>query len=105
MAGSLGHSGKAPVALDHNPGGGASLSAVVRSERGVRLVGFARTKTVGAAGPAELYPPLTDPAKFGICDQSIAQDHRGVKRMTCPMLGFKALTRLRQRSSASHAYT
>jgi transposase-like protein len=29
-------------------------------------------------------------AEFVICDQSIEQDHRGVKRITRPMLGFKA---------------
>ena len=29
-------------------------------------------------------------AEFVICDQSIEQDHRGVKRVTRPMLGFKS---------------
>jgi putative transposase len=29
-------------------------------------------------------------AKVVICDQSIEQDHRGVKGVTRPMLGFKA---------------
>ena len=28
--------------------------------------------------------------EFVICDQSIEQDHRGVKRVTRPMLGFKS---------------
>ena len=51
---------------------------------------FARTGTVGAAGPAQLHPTLTDQAKFVICDHTIEQDHRGVKRVTRPMLGFKA---------------
>ena len=32
----------------------------------------------------------TDHAKFVICDHTIEQDHRGVKRVTRPMLGFKA---------------
>src|SRR6185436_9909397 len=51
---------------------------------------FARTGTVGAAGPAQLHPTLPDHAKFVICDHTIEQDHRGVKRVTRPMLGFKA---------------
>src|SRR5256886_15680362 len=54
------------------------------------VVRFTGTETVGAAGPAELHPTLTDHAKFVICDHTIEQDHRGVKRITCPMLGFKA---------------
>jgi putative transposase len=48
------------------------------------------TETVGAAGPPELHPTLTDHAKFVICDHTIEQDHRGVKRVTRPMLGFKS---------------
>ena len=54
------------------------------------VVRFTGTETVGAAGPAELHPTLTDHAKFVICDHTIEQDHRGVKRVTRPMLGFKA---------------
>ncbi len=54
------------------------------------VVRFAETETVGAAGPAELHPTLTDHAKFVICDHTIEQDHRGVKRVTRPMLGFKS---------------
>jgi putative transposase len=54
------------------------------------VVRFARTGTVGAAGPAQLHPTLTDHAKFVICDHTIEQDHRAVKRVTRPMLGFKA---------------
>src|SRR5437016_14052543 len=54
------------------------------------IVRFARTEPVGAAGPAELHPTLTDHAKFVICDHTIEQDHRGVKRVTRPMLGFKS---------------
>ena len=54
------------------------------------VVRFTGTETVGAAGPAELHPTLTDHAKFVICDHTIEQDHRGVKRITRPMLGFKA---------------
>jgi putative transposase len=45
---------------------------------------------VGPARPAELDLTLTDQAKFVICNHTIEQDHRGVKRVTRPMLGFKA---------------
>jgi DDE domain len=61
------------------------MTSVIRS-----IVNFARAETIGTAGPAQLHPPLTDQAEFVICDQSIEQDHRGVKRITRPMLGFKA---------------
>src|SRR5437870_3737696 len=54
------------------------------------IVRFARTEPVGATRPAQLHPTLTDHAKFVICDHTIEQDHRGVKRVTRPMLGFKA---------------
>jgi putative transposase len=54
------------------------------------IVRFARTEPVGATGPAQLHPTLTDHAKFVICDHTIEQDHRAVKRVTRPMLGFKA---------------
>ena len=54
------------------------------------VVRFTGTETVGAAGPAELHPTLTDQAKFVICNHTIEQDHRGVKRVTRPMLGFKS---------------
>jgi putative transposase len=37
-----------------------------------------------------LHPTLTDHAKFVICDHTIEQDHRGVKRITRSMLGFKS---------------
>src|SRR5215510_15767059 len=61
------------------------MKSVMRS-----IVRFAGAETVGAARPAELHPALTDHAKFVICDHTIEQDHRGVKRVTRPMLGFKA---------------
>ena len=61
------------------------MTSVIRS-----IVRFTRAETVGAAGPAELHPTLTDHAKFVICDYTIEQDHRGVKRVTRPMLGFKS---------------
>src|SRR5262245_14328219 len=61
------------------------MKSVMRS-----IVRFAGAETVGPAGPAELRSTLTDHAKFVICDHTIEQDHRGVKRVTRPMLGFKA---------------
>src|SRR5262245_18724761 len=54
------------------------------------IVRFARTEPVGATGPAQLHLALTDHAKFVICDLTIEEDHRGVNRITRPMLGFKA---------------
>lgn len=54
------------------------------------IVRFARTEPVGATGPSQLHPTLTDHTKFVICDHTIEQDHRGVKRVTRPMLGFKS---------------
>jgi len=61
------------------------MTSIMRS-----IVRFAGAETVGAARPAELHPTLTDHAKFVICDHTIEQDHRAVKRVTRPMLGFKA---------------
>ena len=61
------------------------MASVIRS-----IVRFAGAETVGAARPAELHPTLTDHAKFVICDHTIEQDHRAVKRVTRPMLGFKS---------------
>ena len=56
-------------------------------ERVVRNTG---AKPVRLARPAELDLTLTDQAKFVICNHTIEQDHRGIKRVTRPMLGFKA---------------
>jgi transposase-like protein len=61
------------------------MTSIIRS-----IVRFVGAETVGAARPAELHPTLTDHAKFVICDHTIEQDHRAVKRVTRPMLGFKA---------------
>ena len=61
------------------------MTSVIRS-----IVRFAGPETGGAAGPAQLHPTLTDQAKCVICDHTIEQDHRAVKRMTRPMLGFKS---------------
>src|SRR6266851_862951 len=57
-------------------------------EKVVRCMG---AEPVGPARPAELDLTLTDQAKFVICNHTIEQDHRGVKRITRPMLRFKAL--------------
>src|SRR5215470_1041764 len=54
------------------------------------IVGFARTGPVGATRPAQFHLTLTDHAKFVICDHTIEQDHRGIKRVPRPMLGFKS---------------
>jgi hypothetical protein len=56
-------------------------------ERVVRCTG---SEPVWPARPAELDLTLPDQAKFVICDHTIEQDHRGVKRVTRPMLGFKS---------------
>jgi putative transposase len=61
------------------------MTSVIRS-----IVRFTWAETVGAARPAEFHPTLTDHAKFVICDHTIEQDHRAVKRVTRPMLGFKS---------------
>ncbi len=42
------------------------------------------------ARPAELDLTWPDQAKFVICNHTIEQDHRAVKRVTRPMLGFKS---------------
>jgi len=47
-------------------------------------------KTIWLTRPAELDLTWTDQAKFVICNHTIEQDHRGVKRVTRPMLGFKS---------------
>ncbi len=56
-------------------------------EKVVRNTG---AKTVRLTRPAEVDLTLTDQAKFVICNHTIEQDHRGVKRVTRPMLGFKS---------------
>jgi transposase-like protein len=52
--------------------------------------GTERTALRGPTGPA--HPGRTDTAhtEFVICDESIEQDHRSVKRLTRPLLGFKS---------------
>ena len=52
--------------------------------------GLAGAEAVRLTRPAECDLTLADYAEFVICDQSIEQDHRAVKRVTRPMLGFKA---------------
>jgi DDE domain len=55
-----------------------------------KVVTFPGAETVRLTGPTE--PDLTVPgqAKFVICNHTIEQDHRAVKRITPPMLGFKS---------------
>ena len=54
------------------------------------ILRFSGTRSVGLARPAKFDLTLTNYAEFVICNQSIEQDHRGVKRVTRPMLGFKS---------------
>ena len=56
-------------------------------ERVVRNTG---AKPVRLTRPAELDLTLTDQAKLVICNHTIEQEQRGVKRVTRPMLGFKS---------------
>jgi transposase-like protein len=65
----------------------ASLPMRCLIEKVVRNTG---AKTVRLTRPAELDLTLTDQAKLVICNHTIEQDHRGVKRITRPMLGFKS---------------
>jgi transposase-like protein len=55
-----------------------------------KVVRFPRAETIRLTGPTELDLTVPDQAKFVICNHTIEQDHRGVKRITRPMLGFKA---------------
>jgi transposase-like protein len=55
-----------------------------------KVVRFPRAETVRLTGPTELDLTGPDQAKFVICNHTIEQDHRAVKRMMRPMLGFKA---------------
>ena len=55
-----------------------------------KVVRFPRAETIRLTGPTELDLTVPDQAKFVICNHTIEQDHRGVKRVTRPMLGFKA---------------
>jgi transposase-like protein len=55
-----------------------------------KVVRFARTETIRLTGPTELDLRVPDQAKFVICNHTIEQDHRSVKRVTRPMLGFKS---------------
>jgi transposase-like protein len=55
-----------------------------------KVLRFPRAETVRLTGPTELDLTVPDQAKFVICNHTIEQDHRGVKRVTRPMLGFKS---------------
>ena len=54
------------------------------------ILRFSGSESVGLTRPAEFDLTLADHAEFVICNQSIEQDHRGVKRITRSMLGFQA---------------
>jgi DDE domain len=55
-----------------------------------KVVRFPGAETVRLTGPTE--PDRTGPgqAKFVMCHHTIEQDHRAVKRVTRPRLGFKS---------------
>jgi transposase-like protein len=55
-----------------------------------KVVRFPRTETIRLTGPTERDLTAPDQAKFVICNHTIEQDHRSVKRVTRPMLGFKS---------------
>jgi hypothetical protein len=55
-----------------------------------KVVRFPRAETVRLTGPTELDLTVPDQAKFVMCHHTIEQDHRAVKRITRPMLGFKS---------------
>jgi putative transposase len=55
-----------------------------------KVVRFPRTETVRLTGPPELDPTEPDQAKFVICNHTIEKDHRALKRVIRPMLGFKS---------------
>ena len=55
-----------------------------------KVVRFPRAETVRLTGPTELDLTAPDQAKFVICNHTIEQDHRAIKRVTRPMLGFKS---------------
>jgi transposase-like protein len=54
-----------------------------------KVVRFPRAETVRLTGPTELDLTVPDQAKLVVCNHTIEQDHRGVKCVTRPMLGFK----------------
>src|ERR1043166_9674275 len=63
---------------------GTILVKVSCRHQGVRMTEWRSTS------PAHLRGTDTAHAECVICDQSIEQNHRAVKRVTRPMLGFKA---------------
>jgi transposase-like protein len=56
-----------------------------------KVVRFPRAETVRLTGPTERDLTVPDQAKLVICNHTIEQDHRSVKRVTRPMLGFTSL--------------
>ena len=56
-----------------------------------KVVRFPGPETVRLARPAEPDLAWADQAKFIICNNTIEQDHRAVKRITHPMQEFQSL--------------
>ena len=54
------------------------------------IVRFSRAGSIRAAIPAQFELAGANHAEFVICNQSIEQDHGGIKRITRPMMGFKS---------------
>jgi transposase-like protein len=55
-----------------------------------KVVRFPRAETIRLTGPTKLDLTVPDQAKFVICNHTIEQDHRFVKRRVNPRLGFGA---------------
>jgi transposase-like protein len=53
-------------------------------------VSFPRAEAIRLTGTTKLDLTGQDQAKFVICNHTIEQDHRAVKRITRPMLGLKS---------------
>jgi len=58
-----------------------------------QVVRCPRAEAVRLTGPTELDLPWPDQAQLVMCDHTIEQDQRGVKRITRPMLGLSRSTR------------
>ena len=56
-----------------------------------KVVRFPRAETIRLTGPMELDLTVPDQAKFVMCNYTIEQDHRAVKRVIRSRLGFKSL--------------
>jgi hypothetical protein len=68
MAGSLWHSGKATVALDHNPGGGASLSGRCLTGVDTRSQGLSEFVAIDEEANQGFQAFLTVNRRFSQCE-------------------------------------